>query len=652
MTMANHDCPDITDESTVEDVVLHILRLRLGQHTFSDVAETFREEFVNGKVFVRLGKQDLNDLGIFQFQRRKALFDHIQTLRLKQELHGTSEVFTFDHESSRSQSITNNSNHGTQPENKSNSFASFLDDELDALHLNYSSLDVSPHTITHTIPRTVEPDLSMESMNVSTSSDFNTFPFQKNVVSTLGYSKVSKSTNSTKPLGPLNPMMQIRDPHGRPVAVKQSSLSSLSISRKKSEIDPKSETLNLIDPKNVQMRLLKAANFNPLNPHQHHDDQQMAIRPNLMTRHRSPSRVNGVNRAQFSSSHCISDPNKDQFNMVESAAKTGKWKNILMNKENENGNDNKMKTKLLPKSKMKTKSLTKSTVKSLKTNATAMGLPNAVALNASIKSMNPKLIPNSASYSSSIPTESYRDNLVPRFVASENTAKFVAVFRGINVAKFIYLLMDPTQIKQLDAIVSKRGKQELKPAEWISMGQRGGSKIQRSFHSKLEVKYVSDGWMVGNNKSTKLAHMPFNPVCVFTLDLNRNEVVDMSALSVAGHVHNVRSGAMWITSSLCVLATEHRTGKEAPDKCGDIVDIALVDNRKMQLDPLKVSYMVQDHVYSQHKNRTLQAERVRVRCCLKLSTRTNKRMNGSSRQVYIQSWNVRPGGKRRANKKN
>ena len=74
MTMANHDCPDITDESTVEDVVLHILRLRLGQHTFSDVAETFREEFVNGKVFVRLGKQDLNDLGIFQINRGKMIW--------------------------------------------------------------------------------------------------------------------------------------------------------------------------------------------------------------------------------------------------------------------------------------------------------------------------------------------------------------------------------------------------------------------------------------------------------------------------------------------------------------------------------------------------------------------------------------------------
>ena len=525
------------------------------------MADTFRDEFINGKIFIHLGKQDLNDLGIFQFQRRKALFDHIQALRLKQELHGSSEVFTFS--PSRSQSVHN------QPAPRS--FASFLDDELDALHLNYSSLDLSGDTVptdgSHgTDPSTVGRDRSLD---VSVSSDFSTFP-----VSNLGYSKATKSLKSMAVTGP--------DPNQMPIAMAVHDL----------------KPTVTMSPKQMVSDILQISK--PSSPTVSTDSVAVEVAETVTTPNQDQQGQSG--QTQFSGA--------------------GKWKNVLLS----NGSDQSSAARL----KLKTAPIVMNTV------SVSRGTTGG------------------------IPTESYGDNVVPHFVASQNVVKFMAVFRGINVAKFVYLLMDQSQIKQLDAIVARRGRKSLKPAEWISMGQRGGSKIQRSFHSKLDIKYVSDGWLLDSERGPSICrfssgrsspgtvHMPFNPICVFTLDLNRNEVVSMNALSVAGYVHNVRAGAMWITSSLRVLATEKRKASDQPDKCGDIAGLEFQDNRKGHLDALKVSYMVQDHVYHQHKNRALQSERVRIRCCLKLSTRTNKRVGGVHRQVYIQSWNVRPASKRRS----
>jgi len=73
--------PSITPNSSVKDVINYLQQLRLNNHTFEDVLDVFKDETVNGKVFLNLDKSDLNELNIYQFKRRNALYNHIQLLK-------------------------------------------------------------------------------------------------------------------------------------------------------------------------------------------------------------------------------------------------------------------------------------------------------------------------------------------------------------------------------------------------------------------------------------------------------------------------------------------------------------------------------------------------------------------------------------------
>ena len=68
---------------SVDEVTEYISTLKLNeQHQYNEEAPSFRKELVNGRMLLKLQKDDLNVLGVDHFSKRNALFDHIQKLRV------------------------------------------------------------------------------------------------------------------------------------------------------------------------------------------------------------------------------------------------------------------------------------------------------------------------------------------------------------------------------------------------------------------------------------------------------------------------------------------------------------------------------------------------------------------------------------------
>eukprot|EP00484_Ammonia_sp_Unknown_P020966 CAMPEP_0197032548 /NCGR_PEP_ID=MMETSP1384-20130603/11201_1 /TAXON_ID=29189 /ORGANISM="Ammonia sp." /LENGTH=549 /DNA_ID=CAMNT_0042462231 /DNA_START=49 /DNA_END=1698 /DNA_ORIENTATION=+ len=68
---------------TVDDVAKYISRLEINGFKYADHAEMFRKEIINGRLLLNLQKDDLNVLGIHQFSKRNALYEHLQQLKSK-----------------------------------------------------------------------------------------------------------------------------------------------------------------------------------------------------------------------------------------------------------------------------------------------------------------------------------------------------------------------------------------------------------------------------------------------------------------------------------------------------------------------------------------------------------------------------------------
>eukprot|EP01083_Nonionella_stella_P084452 233774_1 len=68
---------EITAKSTVDEVCEYIRNLKLSEHSFQDIDIHFHNGFIDGKGFLVLKKNDLNNLGLIQFARRNAFYKHM-----------------------------------------------------------------------------------------------------------------------------------------------------------------------------------------------------------------------------------------------------------------------------------------------------------------------------------------------------------------------------------------------------------------------------------------------------------------------------------------------------------------------------------------------------------------------------------------------
>ena len=261
---------------------------------------------------------------------------------------------------------------------------------------------------------------------------------------------------------------------------------------------------------------------------------------------------------------------------------------------------------------------------------------------------------------------------------AKDTIKFVGVFRGINSLGQIFLLMSKQHIGQFNDIaikwsnttqvlpsstsgnsasefelVKKSDKNEgVQPNDVDElMAHRNENLIvhprnfyccttssEQVFLSKLTINKLSNGWNLNGE------FMPFNALCVFTFDFVKNELVSMAAMEVDGVVNNVdHRGLTWIACALKIDAVENREDihchlNAVNGKCGSIQEIKILDNRKNQFNTRDVSYLIHERVDAEHFARK---KGDKVKCCMKLSTRTNSKWKQRKRPVFIQTWNVR-----------
>lgn len=68
-------------DSTVEQVSKYVNDLTIDGISFPQLASTFKDEFIDGKLFLNLTKADLNHLGCYEFAKRNKLYNHIQYLK-------------------------------------------------------------------------------------------------------------------------------------------------------------------------------------------------------------------------------------------------------------------------------------------------------------------------------------------------------------------------------------------------------------------------------------------------------------------------------------------------------------------------------------------------------------------------------------------
>lgn len=155
--------------------------------------------------------------------------------------------------------------------------------------------------------------------------------------------------------------------------------------------------------------------------------------------------------------------------------------------------------------------------------------------------------------------------------------------------------------------------------------------------STLRIYKHRTGWNLDG------AMLPFNALCVFTFSLKLNEMVSMKAMEIDGAINNVDIARklMWVTCPLEVQATEWRRKDDPVDKCADISNLHFGDNR-VHRTKRHASYLV-------HEQGQMDLDQMSVavgdfvRCGLKLSTKTNRKLGSEYRAVFVQAWNLRTG---------
>jgi len=212
---------------------------------------------------------------------------------------------------------------------------------------------------------------------------------------------------------------------------------------------------------------------------------------------------------------------------------------------------------------------------------------------------------------------------------------FPAVYQGANLHQKVFVLMAHRHVEQLNLMYSSRKDYRL---------QRSSTALQ-DFGCSIHCEKVPHGWTLGNNSSVKL---PFNALVRCRLDLTTDNVVDIGRVMVSGRIKHINDhGTVWVTSDLEMEAIEQRSAsrEESPNKnstkmVSEIVSVEMTDLSNMPPDNERCSYMVHDPERLEQQLVKYWREGIAVRFCLKVSTRTNQRVQGQIKPIFIQAWDV------------
>ena len=212
----------------------------------------------------------------------------------------------------------------------------------------------------------------------------------------------------------------------------------------------------------------------------------------------------------------------------------------------------------------------------------------------------------------------------------EHTIRFMGIYRGVDHHEQIFVLMSERHINEFNQLAALRDQTQFNNETYYCYPQDP----QQIFVSRrLGISKGNTGWYV------KGQLIPFNPVCVFTFDIRTNRVISMRPALMRGVINNVmpKYNSLWVTSEVRAHALEHRENMNNADmKCGRIVGVSLDDNRQRMYDLSDFNtYMVHDRAEDFQGKKG-----ERVTFCMKLATKTNKKVNGSHRPIFVQAWNV------------
>ena len=214
---------------------------------------------------------------------------------------------------------------------------------------------------------------------------------------------------------------------------------------------------------------------------------------------------------------------------------------------------------------------------------------------------------------------------------NEDTIRFVGIYRGVDQKQQIFILMALKHIHQFNHLASVREQQQ----QQMNMNEDTyycwmNDPEQMFLSQRLGITKGTKGWYV------KGQLIPFNPVCVFTFNFRTNVVTSMRPALMRGVINNVmpKHNSLWVTSELKVDAWESRENLDAEDmKCGRILGVQLDDNRHRMYDiKSRTSYLVHDWADVHGKKGD------QVTFCMKLSTKTNKKVFGLNRPIFVQAW--------------
>jgi len=242
--------------------------------------------------------------------------------------------------------------------------------------------------------------------------------------------------------------------------------------------------------------------------------------------------------------------------------------------------------------------------------------------------LNPEVSAEPVPISNTIPCAPF----VPGVMGvSQTKVQFVAIYRGIDGAANVFLCLSKDDLDAFNAIAESLGTSQSRLTRaWAACGEQ-------VFASTLHIRKQHNGWKHGN------ALFPFNAVCVFEFDFARNAVVAMKAMETDGFVESVgQCGSVWIRSAIKVNAEEQRGAREPKElqmKCGKVATVNFVQRELRDAWADSGAYLMHDY---DHTNDGLLAAGMRIKICLKLSTKTNRKHKMKRRRpIWVQAWNVR-----------
>jgi len=226
--------------------------------------------------------------------------------------------------------------------------------------------------------------------------------------------------------------------------------------------------------------------------------------------------------------------------------------------------------------------------------------------------------------------------------------EIMGIHYGMNTQNHLFILMTKTAISTLNKLYQEHN---IMDSYGGGIKRRVVSHPLQTFESadNLVTGKIQHGWTVRNDETHTEYRLPFHALCTFTVDLVSNQVTHICPVIVNGKVNQMNKfKAAWIISDVQIKAIEEvphfGDANAANDNkkllVANIVYVDIANVSDVSLQHRDSSYMLHDpeHLDILHQLHKGMA----VQCCLKLSTRTNRKHSCRQKPVYVQVWNVKP----------